>query len=535
MTRTIKQRILFTLAITTLTLAVGVAGGYLLGCALILRATQSDLEQYALRVQDRAATYVKETFTLLATANASHYSYCSEDEQAYFRTLIFHSEFIRDMGRIRAGKIDCSATMGRLKQPLAAPPPDAVNRIGSNSYTRYRNFPPLERNIDNHATQFGDYYVVLSNYRFSHLGSDAIHFIRNVSTLSQGSIQQIWGVNLNFDQHLLNRNGTLWRNGTLYVTRCTTDSLANDIQSCTTTYISTHAALQIGRWQILICTAAGGLVGLCLGLFCSVIYRRSLGMERQLLQAIRKDELQVVYQPIVELASGRIVEAEALARWTDADGFAVSPAIFVPIAEECGYVCELTVLVIRRTLRDLSVILQYDPAFRMNVNVTAMDLANKEFLPILELSLAEAGVEARNLAIEVTESSTAKGQIVRETIHQLRERGHSVKIDDFGTGYSSLSYLRDLSVDAIKIDRSFTQAIGTEAVTVGILPQILAMAKALKLQVIAEGIETVEQAGYFAGSEMNILGQGWLFGYPMAAQGILDLLSEAEKKNSFVE
>jgi sensor c-di-GMP phosphodiesterase-like protein len=535
MTRTLKQRALFTLAITALTIAVGVAGGYLLGCAVVLRATHSDMELYALRVQDQAATFAKEDFNLLAAANASHFPYCSEDERAYFRTLIFHAEFITDMGLIRGGKIECSAIMGRLKRPLTAPPVDAVIKISLNSYTNYRYFPPFEGNIDNHATQLGDYYVVMSNYRYSHLGPDSIQFIRLASRLNPELIRQIWGVKLNIDQHLLNRNGTLWRNGTLYVTRCTTDSLANDIQSCTTTYIPTQAALQFGRSQVLICTAAGGLVGLCLGLFCSVIYRRSLGMERQLLQAIRKDELQVVYQPIVELASGRIVEAEALARWTDADGFAVSPAIFVPIAEECGYVCELTVLVIRRTLRDLSVILQYDPAFRMNVNVTAMDLANKEFLPILELSLAEAGVEARNLAIEVTESSTAKGQIVRETIHQLRERGHSVKIDDFGTGYSSLSYLRDLSVDAIKIDRSFTQAIGTEAVTVGILPQILAMAKALKLQVIAEGIETVEQAGYFAGSEMNILGQGWLFGYPMAAQGILDLLSEAEKKNSFVE
>jgi sensor c-di-GMP phosphodiesterase-like protein len=534
MTRPFKQRVLFTLAITALTLAAGVTGGYILGCAVVLRTAQSDVEQYALRVLDRVATVSKEANSLLDTANASHFPYCSDTELAYFRNLIFHAEFIRDVGRIRNGKIDCSATMGHLKQPLTAPPLDSVNRIGSNSYPHYRNFPPLERNVDNHARQSGDYYVVFSNYRFSHLGPDSIHFNRNISLLGQEVIQQVWGEKLDIDQHLLIRDGTLWRNGTLYVTRCTTN-IEPDRQSCTTTYISAQAALQIGRSQISICAAAGGLVGILLGLFCSIVYRRSQGMERQLLRAIRKDELQVVYQPIVELTSGRIVEAEALARWTDADGFAISPVIFVPIAEECGYIRELTELVIRRTLRDLSVMLQYDPEFRMNINVTAMDLANEQFLSMLELSLAEAGVEARNLAIEVTESSTAKGQTVRKTMHQLRERGHSVQIDDFGTGYSSLSYLRDLSVDAIKIDRSFTQAIGTDAVTVGILPQILAMAKALKLQVIAEGIETVEQAGYFAGSEMNILGQGWLFSHPVPAESLRTLLDEAAKKTSFFE
>ena len=134
-----------------------------------------------------------------------------------------------------------------------------------------------------------------------------------------------------------------------------------------------------------------------------------------------------------------------------------------------------------------------------------------------------------SLAIEVTESSTARIQVALKTIRELRKRGHSVQIDDFGTGYSSLAYLHDLSVDAIKIDRAFTQAIGTEAVTVGILPQILAMAKALNLQVIVEGIETVEQAVYFAGAEMPILGQGWLFGRPVPVEAFHLLLAEAER------
>jgi sensor c-di-GMP phosphodiesterase-like protein len=117
-----------------------------------------------------------------------------------------------------------------------------------------------------------------------------------------------------------------------------------------------------------------------------------------------------------------------------------------------------------------------------------------------------------------------------ESIRHLRRLGYSVHIDDFGTGYSSLSYLHDLSVDAIKIDQSFTRAIGTEAVTISILPQILAMAKTLHLQVIVEGIETSQQAEYFNGGSKSILGQGWFFGYPIPPEEFLRLLVKDEKQ-----
>jgi sensor c-di-GMP phosphodiesterase-like protein len=136
------------------------------------------------------------------------------------------------------------------------------------------------------------------------------------------------------------------------------------------------------------------------------------------------------------------------------------------------------------------------------------------------------------VAIEITESSTVMREAAIETIRGLRERGHSVHIDDFGTGYSSLSYLHDLSVDAIKIDKAFTQAIGTGSVIVAILPQILAMAESLNLRVIVEGVETEEQASYFASAKQPVLAQGWLFGRPVPAKEFLRLLAEDEKTAS---
>jgi sensor c-di-GMP phosphodiesterase-like protein len=168
------------------------------------------------------------------------------------------------------------------------------------------------------------------------------------------------------------------------------------------------------------------------------------------------------------------------------------------------------------------------PNFRLNVNITATDLADPTFLPSLEASLAAAGIHPHSLALELTESSTANRPVVHQTIQALQSRGHSVQIDDFGTGHSSLAYLKDLSVDTIKIDRAFTQAIGTEAVTASILPQILSMADTLNLQVIVEGVETQEQARYFAGSGTGrrLRAQGWLYSRPMPAHQLITLMAQ---------
>jgi sensor c-di-GMP phosphodiesterase-like protein len=523
MTRTFKQHAAFSLVVTTLALALGGCFGYLFGCAMVIHTTRNALEEYALRIQGLVSSFVNESYQLLLTANASPYPYCSDAELAYFRSLIFRAEYVHDLGRMRENQINCSAIMGRLAQPKSVSPADIVNPDGTRTH---RNLPPSETDaLQSNGVQLGNSYIVFSNYRYSHLGSTSIHYIRTSPNLRTGQIGVLRGKAINLDQQVLTQNGDFWRNGVLYATRCSTQK-----PSCTVTYISLREALQNNRFLIRTCAFAGGLAGLLFGLFCSTIYRRSKGLERQLRRAIHKNDVQIVYQPIVDLSSGKTVEAEALARWTDEDGFSISPETFIRIAEEHGFIGEFTEMVVRQVLRDFGEFLPDHPDFRININVAAADLADAKFLPMLANSLRQAGVSPSNLAIEVTESSTARVQIARETIHLLREAGHSVQIDDFGTGYSSLAYLHDLAVDAIKIDRVFTQAIGTESVTVGILPQILAMAKILNLQVIAEGIETVDQAGYFAGSEIPVLGQGWLFGRPVAAQAFLEQLAQASNK-----
>jgi sensor c-di-GMP phosphodiesterase-like protein len=157
----------------------------------------------------------------------------------------------------------------------------------------------------------------------------------------------------------------------------------------------------------------------------------------------------------------------------------------------------------------------------VTINISAADLRDPRFFSHLEQCLRRAGIPAPALGFELTEHSTALQDEARAAIARLRAAGHVVYLDDFGTGYSSLAYLHDLHADAIKIDRTFTQTIGTGAVTASVVPQILDMACRLDLRVIVEGIETAEQAAYFREACAGVLGQGFLLGMPLPAHDFL--------------
>lgn len=521
--RTLKQRASITLAVTIVAAACGGIVGYLLGGAITLRLTEAKLRQFANQTMTEADASSLEARTLLSEIKASPFPDCSDAEIAYFRKLIFASEYMHEAGHMRDGRIDCSATLGRLATPSARLTPDFHQADGIEVY---KDFAPFKigamRAI---GLQQGEFYVVFSPYLEVHRAPPPIRYLptnkSDLSIQSGVSIAALPGAS----GATLTSNGQGRLGESLYATRCSAR-----YYNCVTDYIAIPDALRADSTHLIAYVLLGGIAGACFGLLVAFLLQRNRSMERQLRRAVAKDKLRIAYQPIVALASRQIVGAEALARWTDEDGFAVGPDVFIRIAEERGFVGEITKLVVRHTLRDFGPLLRSHPDFQLSINVAAADLCDPGFLPMLDSSLEQAGVRAESLAIEITESCTAGHPVAMQTILDLRRRGHGVHIDDFGTGYSSLSYLHSLSIDAIKIDKSFTHAIGTQAVTVSILPQILAMADALKLQVIAEGIETELQASFYARVNKLILAQGWLFGRPIPANEFLRLLAEDEQK-----
>jgi sensor c-di-GMP phosphodiesterase-like protein len=521
MAQTRKRRVWISLSVTALVSFIGAGAGYFAGHELALNLAESRLSQYAENIQTAGNAAANEAHKTLASLNASSNPLCSDADIADFRLRIFQAEYLKDVGRMDDGHILCSASLGRILQPSRQYQPDFIQKDGSRVYMNLEPFRIV--NLRTMSLQLGNSMIVYRPQLQRRFASDSgsVRFMLTAQDPSNPISHQLWKTFPDMPSQYLVKDGRFKLGENLYATNC---ELAHAM--CVTTGITIEDALSSSRFMIDGALITGAVIGGFLGLFSSIVYRRSRSMEHQLRRAIRRDQLRMVYQPVVELHSRRIVGAEVLARWTDQDGFSVGPDIFVKIAEERGFVQEITEMVVRHALRDFAAVLQRNPEFRLCVNVTATDLADPEFLPMLDRALQRTGTRAQSLTIEVTESSTARHEIARETTRKLQRRGHDVYIDDFGTGYSSLAYLHELAVDAIKIDKAFVRTIGTEAVTKIILPQILSIAETLKLEMVVEGIETEEQALYFANANLSIRAQGWLYGYPVPADEFLRNLAK---------
>lgn len=221
---------------------------------------------------------------------------------------------------------------------------------------------------------------------------------------------------------------------------------------------------------------------------------RSLETEQSLRRALAEGQLVVHYQPLVDLASGRISGAEALVRWQHPARGLVAPLEFVPVAEETGLIAAVGEVVLREACEQAARWCAGGHPVQISVNVSGAQLQDGTFVDLVRDVLHETGLPADRLCVEVTES-TLVGWAAheRESLHRLRATGVLLSIDDFGTGYSSLSYLQDLPMTELKIDRSFVTRLAGDVRDLHLVEAVLGMARALGLDVVAEGVETVEQ------------------------------------------
>ena len=248
-----------------------------------------------------------------------------------------------------------------------------------------------------------------------------------------------------------------------------------------------------------------------------------LRLEGDLRRAIDEGRLTVVYQPVCELASARISGFEALVRWQHPLDGTVSPATFLPIAEEAGLMLRLTDFVMHCACRQLREWQQVDPAWAeltMNVNVSGHDLAHSAFVARVTRAVVESGLQPRHLCLELTEDilmSRLEGAL--PVLRDLRRLGVTLAIDDFGTGYSSLSHLSTLPIDCLKIDRSFVNRLDQGVNEAAVVRSIVLLGTSLGKVVVAEGIETAAQLELLR--EMGCgWGQGFLLARPMPAQDV---------------
>jgi len=249
-------------------------------------------------------------------------------------------------------------------------------------------------------------------------------------------------------------------------------------------------------------------------------------IEESLRRAVERNEFVLHYQPKINLRTRAITGAEALIRWTHPTRGAVSPAQFIPIAEDCGLILPIGDWVLREACTQARAWVDAGlPAVSMAVNVSAMQFQHEEFLKGVFDILKETGFDPHYLEVEVTESALMKRAEVTALVLQiLRAGGVKVAIDDFGTGYSSLSYLRKFPLDALKIDQSFVRQITTTPEETTIVSAIISMAQSLNLRIVAEGVETAEELAFLEARECEEA-QGYYFSKPVPAEQFAALLA----------
>jgi diguanylate cyclase (GGDEF)-like protein len=248
-------------------------------------------------------------------------------------------------------------------------------------------------------------------------------------------------------------------------------------------------------------------------------------IEEGLRHALARQEFALHYQPIIDLRTEAITGAEALLRWTHPTRGLIAPARFIPVAEDCGLIVPIGAWVLREACRQSRAWIDAGlPAMTIAVNVSAMEFRAENFLENLFATLGKTGLDPSSLVLEVTESVVMKhAESAAATLLSLRQVGIQVAIDDFGTGYSSLGYLRKFPLDALKIDQSFVRQISTAGEDTAIVTAVIGMARSLKLRVIAEGVETIDELEFLRSHQCDEA-QGYYFSRPVAPEQFEELL-----------
>jgi EAL domain-containing protein (putative c-di-GMP-specific phosphodiesterase class I) len=256
-------------------------------------------------------------------------------------------------------------------------------------------------------------------------------------------------------------------------------------------------------------------------------------IEESLRRALEQREFALHYQPKINLKTGAITGAEALIRWTSATRGPVSPAQFIPVAEDCGLILPIGNWALREACQQARAWADAGlPATTMAVNVSAVEFRDETFLQGVFAILSETGMDPRSLELELTESVLmTQAESTASILQALREKGVKVAVDDFGAGYSSLSYLTKFPVDALKIDQ-FVRQIDKSGDDTTIVTAVIAMARSFRLRVIAEGVETLKELEFLRARQCDEA-QGYYFSRPLPAQHFAKLLRSGILKAPF--
>lgn len=245
-------------------------------------------------------------------------------------------------------------------------------------------------------------------------------------------------------------------------------------------------------------------------------------IEASLIESLTQnnDELYLVYQPIISAKKGTLHAVEALVRWQHPKLGNIPPSIFIPIAEETGFIVELGNWIMRKAFEEA----KHWGNTKVCINVSPVQFRRADFIEQVQCAIAQTNIDSSRVELEVTEGVLIHDQeTAAKTVKKLQRQGISIALDDFGTGYASIGALRQLDVDKLKIDQSFVMSLGQRKNSNSILSAIVALGNSLNLKMVAEGVETEEQQDLLVSMGVDYL-QGYLLARPMSAKQISEMI-----------
>ena len=301
------------------------------------------------------------------------------------------------------------------------------------------------------------------------------------------------------------------------------------------------SAEEMFRWADIAMYRAKDSGRNCLALYNPSMQDRvsqRMKVETDLHGALEKSQFRLFHQPIVELGTGRVAGFEALIRWQKPDGSMVSPAQFIPIAEDTGLIGEIGAWALIEGLTQLQTWTQdgiVPPATTMSVNVSPRQLADPNFPDVVEEALQRTGVDAHRLWLEVTESVMVENpEIARTSLRRIRAMGPRIALDDFGTGYSSLSLLQQFPIQRIKIDRAFVKGLDDSPNDRSLVRTVINLGESLGLDIVAEGVETIDQLRQLRDFSCD-KAQGFLISHPVPPEAMRSTVTALESLSEWPE
>lgn len=461
----------------------------------------SELDNFSVRVLARVQQVADQAREALKEADAHTATTCSPEHLLTMRRIAYTHRYIQEVLWLREGIPQCSS-LEEHQVSATFPTPDHLTADGYRTWLTSVSDLGLKHKM---TAMGSEHHVVMidpvSFIDVIPLGHEEIHTLlfgtkRDQIIISSKPLNaDVWEKIKHQNAETLTLNSTVYRLhripelGLAIVTWSSTLPLQNKLHQ-----------------QLMLWLPIGLFTSLLASFLLLRLLRRLRSPRNGMLDALNSHAIQVYYQPIISLQSGKIVGAEALARWRQPDGSFLSPDIFIPLAEQTGLITRLTEDIVRKIFADLGNWLRRRPEIHISINLSVDDLRSPKLPLLLQEQLQLWGISGQQIILEITERGFVDPQTTLPVIAGYRQAGHRISIDDFGTGYSSLSYLQKLDVDTLKIDKSFVDTLEYELLT----PHIIEMAKALNLATVAEGVETESQRDWLRMHGVQYA-QGWLY------------------------